>query len=43
MLFRSVGNSILTSSLVMRSKTGTVRTIEAEHDLVRKPSADPKG
>ncbi|MBM3548879.1 MAG: class II fructose-bisphosphatase [Alphaproteobacteria bacterium] len=40
---RRVGNSILTSSLVMRSKTGTVRTIEAEHDLVRKPSADPKG
>jgi fructose-1,6-bisphosphatase II / sedoheptulose-1,7-bisphosphatase len=39
---RRVGNSILTSSLVMRSKTGTVRTIEAEHDLVRKPSADPK-
>jgi fructose-1,6-bisphosphatase II / sedoheptulose-1,7-bisphosphatase len=40
---RRVGSSILTSSLVMRSKTGTVRTIEAEHDLVRKPSADPKG
>ena len=40
---RRVGNSILTSSMVMRSKTGTVRTIEAEHDLVRKPSADPKG
>ncbi|MBM3535792.1 MAG: class II fructose-bisphosphatase [Alphaproteobacteria bacterium] len=40
---RRVGNSVLTSSLVMRSKTGTVRTIEAEHDLVRKPSADPKG
>ncbi len=39
---RRVGNSILTSSLVMRSKTGTVRTIEAEHDLVRKPAADPK-
>ena len=39
---RRVGNSILTSSMVMRSKTGTVRTIEAEHDLVRKPSADPK-
>ena len=31
-----------THSMVMRSKTGTVRTIEAEHDLVRKPSADPK-
>ncbi|MSO65476.1 MAG: class II fructose-bisphosphatase [Alphaproteobacteria bacterium] len=40
---RRVGNSILTSSMVMRSKTGTVRTIEAEHDLIRKPSADPKG
>jgi len=40
---RRVGNSILTSSLVMRSKTGTVRTIEAEHDLVRKPGAEPKG
>jgi fructose-1,6-bisphosphatase II / sedoheptulose-1,7-bisphosphatase len=39
---RRVGNQVLTSSLVMRSKTGTVRTIEAEHDLVRKPSADPK-
>ena len=39
---RRVGNSVLTSSLVMRSKTGTVRTIEAEHDLIRKPSADPK-
>jgi fructose-1,6-bisphosphatase II / sedoheptulose-1,7-bisphosphatase len=40
---RRVGNSVLTSSMVMRSKTGTVRTIEAEHDLVRKPAADPKG
>jgi len=28
-----------THSLVMRSKTGTIRTIEAHHDLSRKPNA----
>ncbi|HEY1080296.1 MAG TPA: class II fructose-bisphosphatase [Bdellovibrio sp.] len=36
---RFVGNGIAkTHSIVMRSKTGTIRTIEAQHDLERKPS-----
>jgi len=30
-------NGAATSSLVMRSKTGTARVIEAQHDLTRKP------
>jgi fructose-1,6-bisphosphatase class II len=31
-------NRLSTSSMVMRSKSGTVRTVEAIHDLSRKPS-----
>jgi fructose-1,6-bisphosphatase II len=31
------GHRVLTHSIVMRSQTGTVRMIEAEHDLSRKP------
>ena len=30
-----------THSIVMRSKTGTVRTIEAEHNFTRKTWGDP--
>lgn len=33
----------LTHSLVMRSVSGTVRTIEAKHDFERKPSYDAQG
>jgi fructose-1,6-bisphosphatase II / sedoheptulose-1,7-bisphosphatase len=29
-----------THSIIMRSKTGTVRTVEATHDFTRKPSVD---
>ena len=29
-----------THSIVMRSKTGTVRVIEAQHNFTRKPAAD---
>ncbi len=36
---RRSGEGIATHSLVMRSKTGTVRFIEAEHNVARKPMA----
>ena len=36
-----VADSLVTHSIVMRSKTGTVRTIEAEHHVVRKDAALP--
>jgi len=36
-----VGDSLVTHSIVMRSKTGTIRTIEAEHHVVRKDAAVP--
>lgn len=32
------GGRVLTQSIVMRSETGTVRTIESQHDMSRKPS-----
>jgi fructose-1,6-bisphosphatase II len=32
------GHRVLTQSMVMRSETGTIRTIESHHDLARKPS-----
>ncbi len=38
---RRIGNSLHTHSIVMRSKTGTIRTIEAEHHIVRKGKALP--
>ena len=38
---RRIGNKVLTHSIVMRSKTGTVRMIEAEHNLGRKASVVP--
>ncbi|MFW5680414.1 MAG: class II fructose-bisphosphatase [Pseudomonadota bacterium] len=38
---RRIGDSLHTHSIVMRSKTGTVRTIEAEHHIVRKREALP--
>ncbi len=34
---RRVGGGVATHSLVMRSKTGTIRFIEAEHNVARKP------
>ena len=34
---RYKGNEVRTNSLVMRSTTGTIRFIEAVHDLSRKP------
>ena len=34
---RRVENGALTHSMVMRSKTGTVRVIEAQHNFARKP------
>lgn len=33
---RIVGDRILTETVMMRSKTGTIRTVIGEHDLVRK-------
>jgi fructose-1,6-bisphosphatase II / sedoheptulose-1,7-bisphosphatase len=36
-----VGNNLLTHSIVMRSKSGTIRTIEAEHHVVRKDAVVP--
>jgi fructose-1,6-bisphosphatase II / sedoheptulose-1,7-bisphosphatase len=36
-----IGESLFTHSIVMRSKTGTIRTIEAEHHVVRKDAAIP--
>ena len=38
---RRVGNSLMTESIVMRSKTGTVRVIQAEHNLSRKAGVVP--
>ena len=41
---RRFAGGAFTSSMVMRSKTGTVRTIEAEHDIARTPAGvDLKG
>jgi fructose-1,6-bisphosphatase II / sedoheptulose-1,7-bisphosphatase len=37
---RRVENGALTHSMVMRSKTGTVRVIEAQHNFARKPGFD---
>jgi fructose-1,6-bisphosphatase II / sedoheptulose-1,7-bisphosphatase len=37
---RRVQNGALTHSMVMRSKTGTVRVIEAQHNFARKPGFD---
>jgi fructose-1,6-bisphosphatase II len=36
---RFTGTSAKTQSIVMRSKSGTVRTIDATHDIRRKPAA----
>ncbi|MFO1071441.1 MAG: class II fructose-bisphosphatase [Geminicoccaceae bacterium] len=38
---RRVGNKVFTESIVMRSKTGTVRIIEAEHNLPVKGGVVP--
>ncbi len=38
---RRIGNKVYTHSIVMRSKTGTVRIIEAEHNLPQKMQAVP--
>jgi fructose-1,6-bisphosphatase II / sedoheptulose-1,7-bisphosphatase len=38
---RRVGDRLFTESIVMRSKSGTVRLIEAEHNLVRKSAVVP--
>ena len=38
---RRVGDRLFTESIVMRSKSGTVRVIEAEHNLVRKSAIVP--
>ncbi|MEO1092390.1 MAG: class II fructose-bisphosphatase [Pseudomonadota bacterium] len=38
---RRIGDSLHTHSIVMRSKTGTIRVIEAEHHVVRKGDALP--
>ena len=38
---RRIGDSLHTHSIVMRSKTGTVRTIEAEHHVIKKGEALP--
>jgi len=37
---RRYAGGATTHSIIMRSKTGTVRTVEATHDLTRKPSVD---
>lgn len=37
---RRFGNGAVTHSIVMRSKSGTVRTIEAEHNFQRKTAPD---
>ncbi|MFW5979784.1 MAG: class II fructose-bisphosphatase [Halanaerobiales bacterium] len=36
------GNQATTQSLVMRSKTGTIRYIEADHKIIQKPDYFPK-
>jgi fructose-1,6-bisphosphatase/sedoheptulose 1,7-bisphosphatase-like protein len=38
---RRVGDRLFTESIVMRSITGTVRLVEAEHNLVRKSAFVP--
>ena len=38
---RRVGDRLFTESIVMRSNTGTVRLVEAEHNLVRKSAFVP--
>jgi fructose-1,6-bisphosphatase II / sedoheptulose-1,7-bisphosphatase len=38
---RRLGNRVFTESIVMRSRTGTVRIIEAEHNLPVKADAVP--
>ena len=38
---RRIGDRLMTESIVMRSKTGTVRVIEAEHNLQRKSGVVP--
>ncbi len=38
---RRVGSKVVTQSIVMRSKTGTVRLVEAEHNLTRKAGVVP--
>ncbi|MCB1971662.1 MAG: class II fructose-bisphosphatase [Geminicoccaceae bacterium] len=38
---RRVGNHLMTESIVMRSKTGTVRLIQAEHNIARKADVVP--
>jgi fructose-1,6-bisphosphatase II len=35
---RFFANGATTQSIVMRSQSGTVRIVDAEHDLVRKPN-----
>jgi len=35
------GSGATTHSLVMRSKTGTVRLVETQHDFTRKSAFDP--
>ncbi|SDG40037.1 fructose-1,6-bisphosphatase II / sedoheptulose-1,7-bisphosphatase [Thalassobaculum litoreum DSM 18839] len=37
---RRYAGGATTHSIIMRSKTGTVRTVEATHDFTRKPSGD---
>ena len=39
---RRHGGFAQTHSVVMRSRTGTIRLIEADHNLGRKPAADPE-
>jgi fructose-1,6-bisphosphatase II / sedoheptulose-1,7-bisphosphatase len=38
---RRQGHKIVTQSIVMRSRTGTVRTVEAEHDMPQKSGVVP--
>ena len=38
---RRIGNRMTTQSIVMRSKTGTVRVIEAEHNIPLKTGVVP--
>ena len=38
---RRIGDRLTTESIVMRSKTGTVRLIQAEHNLRRKADVVP--
>jgi len=39
---RITATGATTQSIVMRSKTGTVRTIESRHDFTRKPWVEPR-